>query len=137
MSMRQTALDFFDACETGKGWAGCRQYCHDGASFSGQVDALEGITTIEGYTDWMKGMTGPLPNGRYEMFFFGVDEERSTALGAAVFYATHTVDTDDIPATGKSMSANYCYAMKFDGDRIAHMTKIWNDGHSVRELGWA
>jgi hypothetical protein len=27
--------------------------------------------------------------------------------------------------------------MQFDGDRIAHMTKIWNAGLALRELGWA
>lgn len=137
MTLRETALKFFDACETGKGWDACKHWCHEGASFSAQVDALEGIATIEGYTDWMKGMMNPLPDGHYDLFFFGVDEERSTVAGAAVFHATHTVDTEDIPATGKSMSADYSYIMKFDGDKISHMTKIWNDGFSLRQLGWA
>jgi hypothetical protein len=27
--------------------------------------------------------------------------------------------------------------MEFDGDKIRHMTKIWNDGHSLKQLGWA
>jgi len=27
--------------------------------------------------------------------------------------------------------------MDFDGDRIRHMTKIWNDGISLKQLGWA
>jgi len=26
--------------------------------------------------------------------------------------------------------------MEFDGDRIRHMTKIWNDGISLAQLGW-
>jgi hypothetical protein len=26
--------------------------------------------------------------------------------------------------------------MQFDGDRIRRMTKIWNDGESLRQLGW-
>jgi hypothetical protein len=26
--------------------------------------------------------------------------------------------------------------MQFDGDRIRHMTKIWNDGISLQQLGW-
>jgi len=24
-----------------------------------------------------------------------------------------------------------------DGDKIRHMTKIWNDGISLKQLGWA
>jgi hypothetical protein len=27
--------------------------------------------------------------------------------------------------------------LQFDGDRICHMTKIWNDGISLKQLGWA
>ncbi|MCW2520497.1 MAG: nuclear transport factor 2 family protein [Mycobacterium sp.] len=27
--------------------------------------------------------------------------------------------------------------MEFDGEKIRHMTKIWNDGHTLRQLGWA
>jgi len=26
--------------------------------------------------------------------------------------------------------------MVFDGDKIRHMTKIWNDTISVQQLGW-
>jgi len=37
------AKSFFDACETGKGWEGCRDYCHPDATFSAQADALADI----------------------------------------------------------------------------------------------
>ena len=42
-----------------------------------------------------------------------------------------------MPATGKRVEADYVYVMNFDGDRIRHMTKIWNDGVSMAQLGWA
>ena len=32
-SITETAQAFFDACETGKGWDGCKQYCTANASF--------------------------------------------------------------------------------------------------------
>jgi len=54
-SIRETAEQFFDACETGKGWEGCQAYCHEGATFSAQAGALQGVETVEGYADWMKG----------------------------------------------------------------------------------
>lgn len=136
MSIRETALEFFDACETGKGWDICKQYCHEGATFTAQADALADITTLEGYTGWMKDLLFPIPNGRYELTCFAADDERGTVVGAGVFSGTHTVDAGS-PPTGKSAAADYCYVMKFDGDKIAHMTKIWNDGHSLRQLGWA
>ena len=136
MSMRQIALEFFDACETGKGWDVCKQYCHEGASFACQADALAEISTLEGNTGCTKGLLGPMPDIHYELNFFGIDEERSTVCGAAIIRGTHTEDAGS-PPTGKSLAGDYCYIMKFDGDKIAHMTKIWNDWHSLKQLGWA
>ncbi len=41
-----------------------------------------------------------------------------------------------VPPTGKRVQADYVYVMQFDGDRIRHMTKIWNDVASLQQLGW-
>lgn len=84
-SIKDAAQRFFDACETGKGWEVCGQYCHPGATFSAQAGALTGINT----------------------------------------------------PTDKRVEADYVYVMQFDGDRIRHMTKIWNDAVSLQQLGWA
>jgi steroid delta-isomerase-like uncharacterized protein len=135
-SMKDTAEKFFDACETGKGWAGCQQYCHEAATFSAQAGALEGIDTLEKYTDWMKGLLTPLPDGNYEVRSFAVDEERENVAAYGVFRGTHTGDGGPVPPTGKRVEADYVYVMQFDGDRIRHMTKIWNDEESLRQLGW-
>jgi predicted ester cyclase len=135
-SIRDTAAAFFDACETGKGWAGCRQYCHPAATFSAQADALAGVTTLEGYTDWMKGLFTPAPDGRYELKSFAVDDARQNVIAYGVFRGTHTGEGGPVPPTGKSVAADYVYVMDFDGGTIRHMTKIWNDGHSLKQLGW-
>lgn len=137
MGMRETAERFFDSCETGKGWAVCRQYCHPDATFSAQADALAGVDTIEAYTEWMKGLLTPVPDGHYELRSFAVDEDRGAAMAFAVFHGTHTADGGPVPPTGKSVAADYVYVMEFDGDRIRHMTKIWNDVISLRQIGWA
>ena len=79
--MRETAERFFDACETGKGWEVCQAYCHPDATFSSQTAALAGMETVQAYTDWMKGVYTPLPDARYELKAFGVDEERQAVLG--------------------------------------------------------
>ena len=137
MSMTETARSFFEACETGKGWAECAQYCHDGATFSCQADALAEITTLEGYTNWMQGLLTPVPDGHYELRSFSADEERDVVTAFAIFKGTQTGPGPVDPPTGKSVAADYVYAMEFDGARIRHMTKIWNDAHSLRALGWA
>lgn len=54
-----------------------------------------------------------------------------------MFRATHTGQGGPVPPTGKKIEADYVYVMQFDGDRIKHMTKIWNDTISLRQLGWA
>ncbi|MEM6284064.1 MAG: nuclear transport factor 2 family protein, partial [Chloroflexota bacterium] len=64
MSVYENAMAFFDACETGKGWDACKGWCADGASFACQADALADITTLEAYTEWMKGLATPIPDMR-------------------------------------------------------------------------
>ena len=136
MPMRDAARRFFDACETGKGWQECRQYCHDGATFSAQANALAGIATLEGYTEWMKGLFGPIPDGSYELRSFTADDERKHVAAYGIFRGTHTGEGGPVPPTGKRVEADYVYVMEFDGDRIRHMTKIWNDGISLAQLAW-
>lgn len=135
-AMRETAEKFFEACESGKGWEGCKQYCRPGATFSAQAAALTGVNTVEAYTNWMKGMYGPMPDARYEIRSFAVDERRNNVAAFGVFRATHTAAGGPVPPTGKSLSADYVYVMDFDGDKIKHITKIWNDAHSLTQLGW-
>jgi len=136
-SIKATAEQFFEACETGKGWDGCRAFCHDGATFSAQTGALADVSTLEAYTDWMKGIYTPLPDASYEVRSFAVDEARNNVAAYGVFRGTHTGEGGPVAPTGKRVEADYVYVMDFDGDRIRHMTKIWNDGISLQQLGWA
>jgi len=136
-AMKDTAADFFDACETGKGWEACKNFCHPDASFSGQNDTFKEIESIEAYTEAMKGLlAGPLPNASYEIRSFAVDEERGHVCGYGVFKGNHTGEGGPIAPTGKLVETDYVYVMEFEGDRIRHMTKIWNDGFAMRQLGW-
>jgi predicted ester cyclase len=135
-SIKNTAENFFSACETGKGWEECGQYCHPQATFSAQADALAGVDTLEAYTEWMKGLLKPVADGRYELRSFAVDEERNNVVACAVFHGTHSGEGGPVPPTGKRVAADYVYVMEFDGEKIRHMTKIWNDVISLKQLGW-
>ena len=135
--IKDSAEQFFDACETGKVWELCQQFCHPDASFSAQAGALAGIETLQGYTNWMKAMFTPMPDGRYEVRSFAVDEGRNNVAAFGVFKGTHTGDGGPVPPTGKGVAAEYVYVMEFEGNRIRHMTKIWNDVASLQQLGWA
>jgi predicted ester cyclase len=136
-SIRQTAERFFDACESGKGWAVCKNHCHANATFSAQADALADVDTLEAYTEWMKGLYTPVPDASYEIRSFAADEARGNVIAYGIFRGTHSADGGPVPPTGKTVEADYVYVMDFDGDRIRHMTKIWNDGFSLRQVGWA
>lgn len=128
---------FFDACETGKGWDGCKSYCHPDATFSAQAGVLSDIDTLEGYTEWMKNLLTPIPDGHYELQCFAEDEERNCVAAFAVFHGTQIGPGGPSEPTGKTVAADYVYAMQFEDSRIQHMTKIWNDTISLQQLGWA
>ena len=89
-SIKETADRFFVACETGKGWEACQQYCHATATFSAQAGALVGVDTVQAYTEWMKGLLTPVPDGRYELRSFAVDEGRKNVIAYGIFRGTHT-----------------------------------------------
>jgi predicted ester cyclase len=136
-SIKDVAERFFDACETGKGWEGCKQDCHPEATFAAQAEALAGIDTLQAYTEWTRNLLTPLPDGSYEVRSFAVDEERNSVAAYGVFRGTHSGQGGPVPPTGKRAEADYVYVMEFDGDKIRHMTKIWNDGITLKQLGWA
>jgi len=137
MSRFDTARAFFEACETGKGWDGCKSYCHSGATFSCQSDALADTETVADYAEWMKSLLTPVPDGRYVLKAFAFDETHGTAVAAAEFHGTQTGEGGPVPPTGNSVVSDYGYVMHFDGEKISHMTKIWNDVQALRQLGWA
>jgi predicted ester cyclase len=131
------ARQFFEACEAGRGWDVCQAWCTSDASFSSQAEPLADIRTLQVYTDWMKGLLGFMPDGRYDLVCFATDPETSTVCAHGVFHATHTGDGGPCPPTGKATTTDYVYVMAFEGDKIRHMTKIWNAGWAMRQLGWA
>ncbi|MEM7215670.1 MAG: nuclear transport factor 2 family protein [Pseudomonadota bacterium] len=137
MSNLETAQAFFDACDTGKGWAECEAFCTSGATFSCQSQTLADIHRLDAYTEWMKNLLVPLPDGKFEIKGFAEDTDRGVVLASAVITAIHSGEGGPVPATGNKVSADYVYSMEFAGGKISHMTKIWNDAETLKALGWA
>ena len=136
-SITTVAGAFFEACETGKGWEVSSGYCTPNATFSAQAEPLLDIKTLAQYTDWMKAITKLLPDARYEVKSFATDSTRNNVAAYAVFSGTQTGEGGLVPPTGRAVSTDYVYLMQFEGDKIAHLTKIWNAGLALKELGWA
>jgi len=87
-------------------------------------------------TDWMKGLLVLVPDGSYAVQSFATDHKRNNVCAYAVFSGTHSAEGGPMPPTGKSTSSDYVYVMEFEGGKISHMTKIWNAGWAMKELGW-
>ncbi|MBM3489924.1 MAG: nuclear transport factor 2 family protein [Alphaproteobacteria bacterium] len=136
-SITDTARAFFEACETGKGWDGCKAYCLPDATFCAQSEPLAELRTLQQYTEWMKAILKVLPDGHYTLKSFATDAERNNVTAYAVFSGTHTGPGGPVPPTGKRIDSDYVYTMEFDGGKLRHMTKIWHSGWAVKALGWA
>jgi ketosteroid isomerase-like protein len=131
------AMRFFDACEMGKGWDACKAYCTPDATFSCQAEALADVKTIEHYTKWMRGTFNLMPDAGYDLKTFAVDHGRHTVCTCAVFKGTFTGQGGPTPPTGKTMNTDYAYVMEFEGDKIRHLTKIWNSTYAMTQIGRA
>lgn len=135
-TITETARAFFEACETGKGWEACSAYCQPSASFAAQAEPLADVRSLKEYTEWMKALLGFIPDGRYDVKSFATDRERNGVCVYAVFSGTHTGEGGPLPPTGKSTSSDYVYVIEFKDGKISHMTKIWNAGWAMKDLGW-
>lgn len=136
-SITEVAEGFFTACETGKGWSECSKYCAPDATFSVQASPLSDVKTLAQYTDCLKGISSLFPDASYDLKSFALDSARNNVSAYAVFNATHTGEGGPVPPTGRRMSTDYVYVMQFEGEKIKHMTKIWNAELALKEIGWA
>ena len=138
MTAFENAKKFFDACESAKGWDGCRQYVADGAAFRAQSEPLAEITTVQAYCDWMAAIGNViLPGASYDLHSAAFDESTRTALFFATFNGRHTGEGGPVPPTNKETNTDYVYALVMDdSDKVSSMVKVWNAPWAMKELGW-
>jgi len=139
MSAFDVAKKFFDACDTGAGWEGCKEYVADSATFEAQSEPLVDIATVEAYCEWSKGFgTVTAPGASYDLHSSSYDEETRTAVFFGTYHAKHTGEGGPVPPTGKETQTHYVYCLTMDAsDKVAKMVKIWNAPWAMKELGWA
>ncbi|PPC75975.1 polyketide cyclase [Pokkaliibacter plantistimulans] len=135
-TITESALAFFELCESGKGWQACRSYCHDGASFHVQAQSLEQLRTVEAYSDSIPHLIDMLPDAHYVLLSVATDEARQTVMAYARFCGTHTGINEPVPATGKRVDSDYVFIMRMREGKVAEVTKVWNDGYAAHQLGW-
>ncbi|HEV7267944.1 MAG TPA: nuclear transport factor 2 family protein [Falsiroseomonas sp.] len=132
----ETARAFFEACDTGKGWEACRPYCTPDATFDAQSDVLAEISTLQAYAEWMRNLLTVLTDGRYELKCFAEDATRGSVCAFGTFIGTHLAGGPR-PPTGRTTHTDYVYVMTLRDGKVAHVTKVWNSGYALKELGWA
>ena len=84
----------------------------------------------------MKAIVTVLPDARYEVRSFATDGARNSVAVFGVSRGTHTGPGGPVPPTGCRVSTDCVSVMQFEGSKIAHMTKVWNTGLALHELGW-
>ena len=138
MSHFQTATDLFHACETLKGWEGCKEFVADEALFTAQCERLTEIATVQEYCEWMAAVgNGPLKGCSYKLHSSSYDEQGQTALFFATFTATHVGDGGPVEPTQKQTNTDYVYALTMNEEgKVEKMCKIWNAPWALKELGW-
>ncbi|MCK4961593.1 MAG: nuclear transport factor 2 family protein [Anaerolineales bacterium] len=138
MTAFENAQKFFVACETAKGWAGCREYVADGASFVAQSEPLAEIDSVEAYCEWMAGFASiTAPGASYDLHVSCFDDATRTAVFFATYHAKHTGEGGPVPPTQKETHSHYVYFLTMgDDDKVERVTKVWNAPWAMRELGW-
>lgn len=138
MSAFENAEKFFVACEAPKGWAGCKQYVAEGATFTAQSEPLADVHTVEAYCEWMYGLaTITAPGATYDLHVSAYDEKSRTAVFFATYHAKHTGAGGPVPPTNKETHSHYVYFLTMNSDdKVERMVKVWNAPWAMRELGW-
>ncbi len=81
-------------------------------------------------------MFTPFPDARYEIKSFAADPERNNVSAFAVFHAQPHRPRGPGTAQRQVAQDRLSHVMQFTGDKISHMTKIWNDGLALKQVGW-
>ena len=138
MTAFENAKKFFIACEAPEGWAGCKPYVANNATFTAQSEPLADINTVEAYCEWMLGLgTAVVPGATYDLHTSAYDEATRTAVFFATYHAKHTGDGGPVPPTNKETHSDYVYFLTMNDDnKIEKMVKVWNASWALKELGW-
>ena len=119
--MTNTPVDqFVQACESGKGWDGCKEFVLDeSCAFKSQTTSvnpsLDGVSTIKDYTNWMAKIVEN----------FG---EKAT------FEIKHKLSSENVAIFNAVFGgfSDYVYVFELDSNgKIVAMQKIWNNAFAA------
>ena len=115
------ARAFFEACDYGKGWTSCKIYCHENASFETEAETLVEIDTLDTYCDWMVEALAMFDETvEIEVKSEAYADKKDIALIYAEIRGNVIIGPEPM-----FMKTDYVYAINFNGEKISHITKIW------------
>ena len=122
MDNLQTARNFFEQCDYGKGWDACKIYCRQDATFETEAETLSAINTLDTYCDWMTDAIDMFDdNVEIEIKAEAYDRPRDIVLIYAEIRGNLILGPEPMFA-----KTDYVYVLKFDYGKISHMAKIWD-----------
>lgn len=136
-SIAKTALAFFEACESGKGWQGCRDYCHSDAAFDVQALSQEDLRTVRAYSESVPHLLDIIPDACYDVVSVATDEALQAVFLFTRFRGSHIGIDVPVAATGNVVISDCVYIMWMKGGKVSRVTKVWNDAHAAIQLGWS
>ena len=138
MTAFENAKKFLAACDAPLGWAGCKEYVADGATFTAQAEPLAEIKTVQAYCDWMVDFgNNVVPGATHDLNTSSYDESTKTAIFFATYHARHTGEGGPVPPTQKETHTHYVYILTMNNDnKVEKFIKVWNASWAMRELGW-
>lgn len=78
------------------------------------------------------------PDAAFTIKAVAWDNERKVCAYSATFHCTHTGSGGPCEATNKHADTDYSYYLEMNDDnKVTAITKVWNDGHCLKQLGWA
>ncbi len=139
MNAYNNALTFFNACESLEGYEGCKTYMTENATFEAQAEPVADIKSLSEYVDWMRDLgKGPLKGCSYEINASALDADNNKVLVFATINGSHNGAGGPVEPTGKSTSTDFVYVLTMNNDdKVVHLTKVWNAGWAMKDLGWA
>lgn len=139
MDAIKTARDFFDACEMQfLGWAGCKEYVADGATFHSAAGSYSGIHTIEAYCEQIHAAFSTVFAGSSGVVHaVAFDPEARVVLMYGDSLAHHTGAGGPIPATMKKATIPFVFALHMnESGKIKHLEKVYDEASGRVQLGW-
>jgi predicted ester cyclase len=129
------AASFHHACMTGAGWEACRQHCTPDATFEHEGETFADVRTLEAYAAFVQCLYAAVPDFGHDVLAVAVDHALGRALVHYRIRGTRAGGGPAVPPTGKAMASDCVLILHFEGERIHHAQKVWNDRQMMKQVG--